>query len=387
MPLQPIEFENLVNGLDAKIVEAKAATAEAQKRADEAAKRANTEKELRRLIGQIAAITPKLAEAYTLGLSLPDVDAALDTLKHEQQVLETTLATLPKPDRTTVRDADIKADLQNLIEEIRHTNVRGMDDDEREVLYDVWALRWRIHAETYGQDRVQTDPDFKCVYGLIKASFEVAPVQHYIDALNRDKTGNWVRQLEKAKMELGDITLRVERRETAYRDMDELRLMSIHPESLDDEGWKRTRHLTRTVAALPQFREELADVVSDMRSQLCPEFDFLWTDVKHEEELPSRHLSNREIVKRILSRMLSKALIGACHGPLEKIAKGFPEHDKGRAKEAIERLVRAGVIRQKTNVGTQRVSIERVFVTPCEKFVKGELLGVPAVDDWCKETS
>lgn len=212
-------------------------------------------------------------------------------------------------------------------------------------------------------------------------------MQHYIDALNRDKVGNWVKQLEQAKTALAETTLRVQRREISYRDMDELRMMTIHPEALNDEGLKRARHLVRSVGAVEQFREELADVAGDLRSQLGSEFDFLWSGMKQEEEAVSRHLSNREIVKRILSRMLSKALIGGCHGPLEKIAKGFPEHDKGRAKEAIERLVKAGVIRQKTNVGTQRVSIERVFVTPCEKFVKGEPLGIPAVDEWCKETT
>jgi len=385
MPLHPTEFENLVNGLDAKIKEARTAAVEEERKRAADVKRAETEKELRRVMSQIAAIAPKLAEAYTLGLSLPDADAAMDALKHEQKTLETTLETLPRQ-RDTTKDAAIRADLKNLIEEIRHTDVRDIDDDEREALYDVWALRWRIHAESFGQDRVRTDPDFKGAYALIKAAFEVSPATHYIDALNGEKTGNWVRQLEQAKTALGTITLHVQRREAAYKDMDELRMMSVHPEALDGEGQKRARHLARSIGAVEPLREELADVASDLRSKLGSEFDFLWADAKREEETPTRHLSNREIAKRILSRMLSKALIGGCHGPLEKIAKGFPEHDKGRAKEAIERLVRAGVIRQKTNVGTQRVSIERVYVTPCEKFVKGgEPFGISAVDDWCQE--
>jgi hypothetical protein len=141
------------------------------------------------------------------------------------------------------------------------------------------------------------------------------------------------------------------------------------------------QHAVREIAKEKSLRDDLADLVLPFKPML-PEFAFLWKE-DDEDKPEARHLTAREIMCRILSRMKSKALIGECHGPADKITKGFPDHDKGRAKEALDLLIKVGVVRHKGQQGG-RVSIEPKWVQGAERFVAGETLGAKAVDDWCE---
>jgi hypothetical protein len=83
--------------------------------------------------------------------------------------------------------------------------------------------------------------------------------------------------------------------------------------------------------------------------------------------------------------MKSKCLIGASHGPLDLICKGFPEHDKGRVKEAMEVLTKAKIIRTKSTKIGVRVSIEPSMIPAADLLIENKKSGIPMVDLWCSE--
>ena len=125
-------------------------------------------------------------------------------------------------------------------------------------------------------------------------------------------------------------------------------------------------------------------LVEAQRGLLGPEFAFLFENGKPEPEEPkaSRALSNAEIVSRILRRLKAKAMIGACHAPMEMVARGFAGHDYGRAEEALGIMVKAGLVRRRqTGIG-YRVSLEPLMLTEIDLGISGGKTGLPGLDLW-----
>jgi hypothetical protein len=57
-----------------------------------------------------------------------------------------------------------------------------------------------------------------------------------------------------------------------------------------------------------------------------------------------RALSDAAIEARILNMLLSKGKVGAAHTHIDHLVRTVPTHERGRAREAIERLVAAGTL-------------------------------------------
>lgn len=375
--LQPLDFENLINRLDAQIVDAK-------KAAETTAKRVEAEKKHQRLRIQLDALEARLRAMLDVPMEVPaDVVILVDAMRAEERTLASEIASYAVPAVVpTVISPELRASVVELAQEIRMTEMTILEHEERQAALTVWSTRWRILAEAAGQENIKGDRDWKAVYALLKERIAIYPLDRFIPALQRDRTAHWEGLLAQAEQELTAAKdMGVRRRETRCM-LDEVTAMAAYPASLDDEALKKARHLTRYVARVPSFRDDLANAVAPLREKLGSEFDFLWADDVAETKEPTAKMTRRAIVSRIVSRMISKALIGECHGPIDKIYKGFPGHDYGRAKEALDLLIREGVIRHKVTQGG-RISLENKWVTPCEKFVAGQPLGVKSIDDWC----
>lgn len=180
-----------------------------------------------------------------------------------------------------------------------------------------------------------------------------------------------------------DARILEEHRSKAQALFDELSEHIVEPGYLDDsERLRHARHLVRLIATHLPSRDSLAMLCGPYRLALGDEFAFLWNDEKEEEPVDERvELTNRDVAARILRRMVSKGCIGGAYAPFDMIYKGFRPHDQGRAKAAVELLVKCGVfIAQK---GGKTAAIDPGMVHAVRAFVDGAPLGVVPVDDWC----
>jgi hypothetical protein len=57
-----------------------------------------------------------------------------------------------------------------------------------------------------------------------------------------------------------------------------------------------------------------------------------------------RALGDAEIEARILNMLLTKGKVGAAHTHIDHLVRTVPTHERGRAREAIERLIAAGTL-------------------------------------------
>lgn len=54
--------------------------------------------------------------------------------------------------------------------------------------------------------------------------------------------------------------------------------------------------------------------------------------------------SDEQIAAVILEKLVNKTCWAKGHTPIENTTKGIPSHDRGRAKEAVEELIKRGWI-------------------------------------------
>lgn len=392
MSLSPLDFEKLVNDLDGQITEAKKAI-EAKQKCDE------LEKEYKHIHHQLEALDARLQQMVSLGIAPPpNVTATVEVMRKEDSRLAAELEELsdnppsafftkelhaPAPQQEI--DPTLRAQMDELIDEMRASTqaLHTMETDEKSFLFDIWANRWRILAEAVGQHRIQGERKMMAAYAVLKTVIQEHPeASHYIRALHRNEPGDWEALLATAQQGLEGVYARRRMRENTEAQLKELAVLLSEAEH--DE--KRVRHLIREIAKQKSFWDDLAAVCEPKKADLMAEFPFLWSEETETTSPPveGKKLANREITSRILSRMMSKALIGECHGPIDKIYKGFPGHDYGRAKEALELMIKSGIIRHKTLQGG-RVSVENKWVTPAKRFIAGQPLGVKVIDDWCQE--
>lgn len=392
MSMQPIDFETMINGLDGMIADAKKAAGMRQKR-DE------VEKRWKMVHHQLEAFETRLRQMVELGITPPpNVSATVEVMRKEDATLAAELGELteeltdpvfyakeetPTP-QTPLPEIDpaLRAKVGELLDEMRATDfmLSSMEPDEKRFLFDIWANRWRILAEAIGQSRIQHDRMMKAAFAVLRSAISAHDATYRIQALHRDERGDWTALLTAAQRGLDSIRERRRQREVAEQRLGELRKLLESGPYVEE-----AKPVIREIAKHKSLRDDLVDVCEPVKGALGDEFAYLWKDDEAGNNGAAKHLTNREIVARMLHRMLAKALIGECHGPIDKITKGFPDHDKGRAKDALDLLIKAGVVWFKSQQGG-RVAIVNKFVTACEKFGSGQPLGVKVVDDWCLES-
>lgn len=348
------EFENLLGDLDRQIVEAK-------KTAEIRAKRDAAEKQLKRLRVRLEALQPRIDEIKRPGAEPdPRAERLLSEMREEERSLMAELEHLGVTTAPAVEPAEParpappvsleeKQDVVALLAEMAATDLDTLDPEEREVLFRVWALRWRLTAEDVGQERVNRDSDMRKAYARLREAMD----RHragYIPALSqsrRDPRPVWERQLGFATREREDIRTRLAARRLAEQKFQELAAFAAAGVQGDgEEKVRRFRHLVRDVAKAPSMRDDLVDLCGPHR-----------------------------------------AAIGGCHVPLEKLYKGFPSHDQSRAKEALDLLEKTGVLRIKSTEKGPRASLEPAFVTAAEGFVAGGAAGYEDLEAWCAAAS
>ncbi len=260
---------------------------------------------------------------------------------------------------------------------------------ERVAQLEVLALRWRCLAQLIGQDFVRTDPDLRKAYALLMDAARSIPADRP-QALDPGARADWIAALGSAEEHWGELQAiaraRAERAGITAILFDDLRSLPtryVLPE--DEEGLRLLRKGVTELAAYLPLREELAKFALPYREALGDGFGFLWKKKRprgEREETKGGRLTRREILERMLGRMVAKHTIGAVHAPVELILRGFPPHQDDQAKEALGALCAAGlVVRKSTNYG------ERVFLDPgplrCVKsFLAGGSFGIAALDLW-----
>lgn len=384
--MDTIEFNRLVGALDQQLSDIK-------KRDEERKKREELQQRLRLVEHWIEGLKKRLEDLTAIGaVPIVDVGSKLEELKAERDALAR---------RLSLKEDLAQEDIDELLKVISATeaDLSHLSPPERWIHYEIWACRWRAVADRLVEEVVNRETVVRKCYAVIRESMD-REGKHlsFIKALDKHETDDWEARIEVLTEELAKVAAgraaadearaaeaRREKEREEAQDAAVWNLMEAvrsFKETRNEETERRLRHCLRQAAKFEHLREEAAEMARTHRNVLEPEFSFLWPREAPAEEAPSRKLANREIVARLVRRMKSKCLIGACHGPFDLVVKGFPDHDKGRSKEALELLSRAGVVRlRSTGIGL-RVSIEPKMVPAAEKFLEGGQFGVEAVDAW-----
>lgn len=394
--METLEFRNLISTLDSQLEQAK-------QQAETKARRELIEQHIKLAAHQIEQIRTRKEQFEKLGVA-PPVDLksileklALDKASFEQQLLEPPPVAVPE---NGVEQEDHDR-LIELLRDIENTSLAGLPEEERWLYIERWAIRWRFGVDRVGQKSMNQDRLFSKVYATIRSLMDrEATSAHRARAnepLMRPKPGavsttDWneriwtvdrrLQYLLQSRRHDEEQALIIDRDMKAFSEA----FTNYHADQ-NAETDKALRHAIRSAAKHIHLRPELSEALQPYQTVLGPAFEFLWDDGTDdpEEEPVKKTLTNRDIVARLLRRMKSKTMIGACHCPEDMISKGFPPHDMGRAKEVIDILVRAGVIRRKDNVGQLRVSLEPPAMPQIEGFMAGAPMGIRDVDEWCAQ--
>ena len=413
--MDTVEYQRLIGALDQQIGNIK-------KQEEEKKKREDLEQRLKLVEHWISGLKQRLEDITATGaIPVVDVGTKLDELQAERESIVKELtpekelespSRQEKPDRPGRPEGPGRLEKPDrdeilvLIAEIERFSSGPLSREERWIVYETWACRWRIVVDKYAQEVTEQDLSLRRCFALIRESMQKEPdLLWFIKALNKDEHGNWEERLyslgkslsgaretrEQAAASAEAASKKDSEREEA-QDAAIWNLMAIvreYSEKKTDESARQLRHQLRMIAKFEHLREEAADIARTHRNLLEPEFSFLWPKKKKEpdEEPISKKLTLRDIVARLLRRMKMKSLIGACHGPFESVGKGFPDHDKGRAKEAIELLSKYGVIRYRsTHIGI-RISIEPKMIPVVDRFMEGAAFSIEPVDKWIAGTA
>lgn len=373
--MDTLEYRNLMEKLDRQLEGAK-------KEAAGKARLEEFERKLKLVDHWIQGLEAKKAEFAQYGAA-PDVDLdrEIEKLREERFKIEAEMAGGPAPMPDGAR-----IELETLMAEIQETPDEKATHEERWAAYEIWSLKWRILVNRVGQSVVDRERVFAKAFALIRERMNAEKIQGpFIRALNPKLDGDWPILLADAERRLRELAEKKGGQDAAEDSIFHLMgvLKQYHlPE--DQEGVRKLRHAVRSGARFQHVRDEIAELVHSQRALLEPEFSYLWKVDQEEPVSPQKKLTRRDIVQRILRRMKSKALIGACHGPYDRIVEGFPGHDLGRSRAAVDLLIKTNVIRKKVSVIGSRISIEPKAVGIVEGFIKGEVMGIGEVDAWCQ---
>jgi hypothetical protein len=393
--MDTLEYRKLISVLDQEIEQAK-------QQADVKAKREALEGRKNLCLHWIAGLDSRKAELEKFGgRSTVPIDLKLAEVRKELEAVEREIAggpahAAPAPaagvERTLppgLTPCD-RAELSGLIAEIEaKQDLLDLPHDERWLVFQMWACRYRIIANRAGEAACTHDHSFRSVYGAILRKKEEMGKGPFLEGLRDPRAGtDWEERLRGLKNQLSHLESRREAAETGARAqteaLSELTLFLRGATPTTEPELRTLRHLVRHAASFETLREEVSPMVMGLREPLGSGFEFLFENGKPEPEEPKsdRSHSNAEIVSRILRRLKAKAMIGACHAPMEMIAKGFAGHDYGRADEALGVLVKAGLIRRRqTGIG-YRVSLEPPMMGAIELGISCAKTGIAVLDEW-----
>ena len=401
--MDTLEFEKLISSLDHQIDGLE----------DARKARESTENRIKLVSHWKAEIELRVECLTGLGTAVPiDVMETLVKLQKEEKQLTEKLDSLPEvpepratdfnkslaPEQPEPGDDDFfelpeeeKQDILRLCGEIQETNLLQMTDRERWLLFPVWALRWRTATETVGQERAPEDPDFRRGFAMIRERMNHyrTDMSPFIPALNPRRDSNWKQDLARAVLNLSSYRKSLQDGEVRRREcedhLNQLKMiLSDHNAISTEEIEKQVRHHIRMAVRDENLRPQIAAVCRSNRNLLEEEFKFLWVEKVEEVTEKKEHLTRRVIVERILRKMISNAAIGGSHIPMDKSHKGFPSHEQFRAKEAVDRLIRADIMKCKSSGVGDRLSIEPTVVIQVRQFLDGGTLCAP-IDDWIEE--
>lgn len=391
--------------------------------AESVKKKQDISKQIEKLDGWIKILTEKAAELAGLNVTpIVDVASKLAELKAERgdlqsmltpaspaaikslvepskSVLVPTVPAPPGPMKVIVEpvspppwngplsEEEIK-EMEGLLMVMETQDLNPWSHEERWLQYDSWASQWRRIVARHPSNITDLSPLLRQVFGKIRDLMKSDnPPLWYIEGLDRNRTADWEAKYKDCEARIREMA--IARKEQVESEGDEKEqaiwtLMNLvrefHEAKDPEEATRKLRHQVRETAKFKHLREEVAEVVEPLRYMLESEFSFLWPKNVTEETLPTRSMTNRDLVARLLRRMKAKTLIGACHGPFEQIYKGVPEQDKGRAKEILEHLGKLGVIRFKGSIIGIRVSIEPRRMPVVDLLINGEDTSVNAIN-------
>lgn len=373
--MDTMSYRSVIEKLDQQIAAAKV---EAAKKA----RKDEIDRKLKLIDHWADGLRARKAELSQYGVT-PEIDIDLEIRKLEDEKLA--IGREFSGEGGPMADGP-RIELDLLIAEVGEEDLKDSNFDERWAAYANWAVRWRVLVDRVGQATVDREGAFRKAFALIRERMNLEKVRGpFITALDPKAQGDWPALLLESEERLRALE-EVKRgqdaaEEAVYDLMGTLKKYHL-PE--DPEGVRKLRHGVRSAARFVHVRDEVAELVNAHKDLLRPEFSYLWTKPVEETPLAARKLQRREIVHRILRKMRSKGLIGASHGPYERIsAEGFPGHDLGRSKAAIDLLIRNSIVRKKpTSIGS-RISIEPKAVGVVDGFLKGEPAGITEIDAWC----
>lgn len=389
--METVEFTRILHSLDGQLERVK-------KEADHKQKREAIEQHIKLVNHQISTLESRKAEFDKYGAKPPiDIEPILTRLRGERSGLEKQLIAheeelITGEWRLSERDRE---EALALAEEVLNSDASQLPEVERWLWIEIWATRYRMLVERAGPPSA-IHPVVKRTFAKIAefmSYWKKVDVGWYIDALDKSKSGvgyNWPTRLEEARQNLLDHQEKRRGAEDgvtkALEGLDGA--IAAFAQDKTADNLRSLSHWIRTAAKYDHLRDEVALMVFGWKDHLGREFDFLWPSGKVEEQVPAedgKKIDNREFVRRILHRLRSKACIGGSHAPAEKMWKGFPNHDQAKAKDCLEMLVKAGVIRSKNTQIGERVSIEPGMVARVDAFFQGKDMGVKEVDEWVKE--
>jgi hypothetical protein len=382
--MDTMEYRRLVESLDGQIAHAKR-DAERKRRKEE------VQQKLALVDHWMEGLTTRKAELEKYGATPDvDIDGHLEKLRAERKEIERQLETVD-----TIQLDLTQEDLEELDRVIDEATETPYTEEHAYAwaLIETWALRWRVVVSRLTAEAQANSPVIRKSYATLRERIERSSgPARFITALDKTKTDDWPRRLTEAQARLGSEEEERKKREAqraaaaeTLAALENARQAYVNKPKRDEE--RRLRHAVREAAKYEWNRPEVGRAVRSQRNLLEPEFSFLWSNGKDEEdEAPKGPMSNRDILSRMLRRMKSKSIIGGSHAPADAIWKGFPEDAKARAKDALDVLVSGGVVRSKrTGIGV-RVSLEPKFVARVDAFVAGtDTMGAPEVEEWYAE--
>lgn len=401
--VEPSDYDKLISKLDAEIEEGRKSV-ELQRRHEDLERRAKVLRE------QIEGLQKRRTYLVQLGKQelidqldpvlaaqqkeFADVRAALISFGPQpagEEALKQALGS-PRGDLHTPVpvDPNARAEAMRLIDEIEAGKIMIQDwaHDERGAQVRVWALHWRTLAERIGQGIARNDPVMRKAYAVIMETRERYPGLPFIEALDPRRHGEWQREFEGAQRELPLVRERVKKMREVDEQLDRLRSISVrHHLPGDAEGVRMLREGVRALAGNAAARERLAAAMAPWRSILEDEFAHLWKNdgpkaAATAEAKPAGAVSNRELVVRVLGRMMQRKEIGAKQASFDTVYAVAEGSDLSRAREAAELLVKHGVLASKAGAKDRPVSIDPEWATAVKRFLDGHELGQAAVDKW-----
>lgn len=384
------EYERVINLLDAEI-----------ERAEKARKREELERQRQNLRSQMEALEERVSKLRSLSVGIPEEAAnLLRGLKAQESAFSAEIDKLPAalllpPTPEPVKGPyfqklqpllpEERDEFSTILREVETADYGSLSSEERWTRFEIWADRWRILVDRIGPHAAKGGIG-SATFARIRETMNEHGGTNvpYIPALNQGKDLDWHERLREAEQRLNGFEERRGKKREARQKLADLESLLMRDDLSADEAARKLQHAVRDIAREETLRGELADIVEPYRASLGSGFEFLFQNGGKEEGGTHKvKLSNRDIMSRLLRRMVNKGMIGEKYCPVDMIPKGFPPHDLGRAKEALKVLLQATVA-QSGKMGDV-ASLSTEWTAKVKEYLAGKPMCVKAVDEWATD--